>query len=314
VTGDDAVRATAWEHQTPDKWLGRVQAADRRAAGIAGAGQLQQLIEVISYGRRRLRRRAEQPNCLLSAAFGALVTTTSEPIFNVPGFVLAIIAICALVLAGQTWLLTDDDNTAFLYCFGFVPARYDGTPIPAGLCPRGTGAEAWTFVTYAFIHGDITHLTMNAIWFLPFGSAVARRFGTLRALAFFAVTAVGGALMHLVTHWGEQIPMIGASGAVSGFMAGAIRFAFQRGGPLAMFRTNDPAAYFVPAAPLAAALQDSRIVAFLLMWFGLNLVVGLLGTGVPGDDQTIAWEAHIGGFLAGLLLFPLFDPVPARAA
>ena len=178
------------------------------------------------------------------------------------------------------------------------------------MCPLGTGAEVWTFVTYAFLHGDITHLAMNAIWFLPFGSAVARRFGTLRTLGFFAATAAGGALMHLVTHWGEIVPMIGASGAVSGFMAGAIRFAFQHGGPLAMFRSDNPRAYFVPAAPLTSALRDSRILVFLVVWFGLNVLVGVLGVGAPEGEQTIAWQAHIGGFLVGLLLFPLFDPVP----
>ncbi len=239
------------------------------------------------------------------------MTRPSDPLFNVPGVVLAIIAICALVLAGQTYMLTDDRS--FIACFGFVPARYNGTALPAWMCPAGTGAEIWSFVTYAFLHGDITHLTMNAVWFLPFGSAVARRFGSLRTLAFFAATASGAALMHLVTHWGEVIPMVGASGAVSGFMAGAIRFAFQHGGPLTVFRPGDPAAYLVPAAPLSSALRDPRIVVFLAVWFALNLLAGVVGIGAAGEeDQTIAWEAHIGGFLAGLLLFPLFDPVPAN--
>lgn len=108
--------------------------------------------------------------------------------------------------------------------------------------------------------------------------------------------------------------MIGASAAVSGFMAGAIRFAFQRGGPLAMFRSEDPAAYLVPAAPLSAALRDPRILIFLLAWFGLNLLFGVGSVGVPGGEQSIAWQAHIGGFVAGLLLFRLFDPVPSQPA
>jgi len=244
---------------------------------------------------------------------GVLVTRTSEPIFNIPGIVLAIIAICALVLAGETYLLTDDEaNNTFLYCFGFVPARYDDSPLAGGL-PGGLGAAIWTFVTYAFIHGDITHLAMNSIWFLPFGAAVARRFGNLRVLGFFGATAAGGALMHLATHAGDTTPMIGASGAVSGFMAGAIRFAFQPDGPVDMFRSDDPAAYFVPAAPLSSALRDSRIMAITVAWFGLNLLIGLLGVDAPGGES-IAWEAHIGGFAAGLLLFPLFDPVPAQTA
>jgi membrane associated rhomboid family serine protease len=245
---------------------------------------------------------------------GVCVTKNSEPIFNVPSIVLAIIAICALVRAGEEFLLTSGEDIAFIYWFGFVPARYDSSLLPPGVViPGGIGAAIWTFVTYAFIHGDITHLGMNAIWFLPFGSAVARRFGNLRVLAFFATTAAAGALMHLFTNWGAPIPMIGASAAVSGFMAGAIRFAFQHGGPLTMFRDNDPAAYRVPAAPLLAALRDSRIVIFLLAWFGLNLLFGVIGVGSPSGEQSIAWQAHIGGFMAGLLLFPLFDPVPTQA-
>jgi membrane associated rhomboid family serine protease len=240
------------------------------------------------------------------------VTRTSEPIFNVPAIVLAIIGICVLVLVGEELLLSNEEDIAFLYYFAFVPARYSKSLLPEGSFPGGAGADIWTFVTYAFIHGDITHLGMNSVWFLPFGSAVARRFGNWRVIGFFAVTAAAGALTHLVTHWGELVPMIGASAAVSGFMAGAIRFAFQRGGPLAMFRNEEPAAYLVPAAPLSFALRDPRIMVFLVAWFGLNLLFGIGSIGLPGGEQTIAWQAHIGGFVAGLLLFPLFDPVPAQ--
>jgi len=240
------------------------------------------------------------------------VTKASEPIFNVPAIILAIIGICVLVLVGEELLLSNEEDITFLYSFGFVPARYDGSSGPEGGFPGGAGADIWTFVTYAFIHGDITHLGMNSVWFLPFGSAVARRFGNLRVIVFFAATAAAGALTHLVTHWGELTPMIGASAAVSGFMAGAIRFAFQRGGPLAMFRHEEPAAYLVPAAPLSLALRDPRIIVFLVAWFGLNLLFGIGSIGLPGGEQSIAWQAHIGGFVAGLLLFPLFDPVPAQ--
>ena len=155
---------------------------------------------------------------------------------------------------------------------------------------------------------------MNLVWLLPFGSAVARRFGSARFLAFFAVTAAAGALTHLLTHDGEMQPMIGSSAAVSGFMAGAIRFAFGPGGPLAMFRSEDAGAYKVPAPPLTVALRDRRIMVFLVAWFGLNLLVGTGVVPVPGVDESIAWQAHIGGFIAGMVLFPLFDPVPPPAA
>src|SRR5262249_56109530 len=120
--------------------------------------------------------------------------------------------------------------------------------------------------------------------------------GRLRVRGVFVARAGGGALMHLVTHWGELVPMLGASAAVSGFMAGAVRFAFQRGGPLTMFRSDGPAAYLVPAAPLSAVLRDPRILIFLLAWFGLNLLLAIISLDLPGGAQTIAWQAHIGGF------------------
>jgi membrane associated rhomboid family serine protease len=261
--------------------------------------------------RRGLATNGRTAYCCLPL-LGALVTKISEPIFNVPPIVLAIIGICILLLAGEELLLSNEEDITFLYYFAFVPARYDSSLLPAGSFPGGVGAQIWTFVTYALIHGDISHLGMNSVWFLPFGSAVARRFGNLRVIGFFVVTAAAGALAHLLTHWGEFKPMIGASAAVSGFMAGAIRFAFQHGGPLTVFRSEDPAAYLVPAAPLSAALRDPRILIFLLAWFGLNLLFGIGSVGVPGGDQSIAWQAHIGGFAAGLLLFRLFDPVPAE--
>jgi len=68
----------------------------------------------------------------------------------------------------------------------------------------------------------------------------------------------------------------------------------------------------VPAAPLSSALRDARIIVFLVAWFGLNLLFGISSIGVPGGEQSIAWQAHIGGFVAGLLLFSLFDPVRAQ--
>jgi membrane associated rhomboid family serine protease len=237
---------------------------------------------------------------------------SSEPIFNVPAVVLSIIVVLVLIQAGREWLLTDDENLDFLLYFAFIPARYDTSLLGTESFPGGLGAQIWTFLTYAFLHADFVHVGVNSIWFLPFGSAMARRFGTWRFLAFFAVTAIAGAALHLVTHARELLPMIGASAAVSGLMAGSLRFVFQVGGPLGMFRTNDEAAYRVPAAPLTVALRDPRIVVFLVAWFGLNLLFGIGAPSLPGTEQSVAWQAHIGGFVAGLILFALFDPVPPR--
>ena len=66
----------------------------------------------------------------------------------------------------------------------------------------------------------------------------------------------------------------------------------------------------MPAAPLTSSLQDPRVLAFLLVWFGVNLLFGLGSISMAGVEQAIAWQAHIGGFLAGLLAFAAFDPIP----
>ena len=92
-------------------------------------------------------------------------------------------------------------------------------------------------------------------------------------------------------------------------MAAAIRFAFQRGGPLRLIGNNQDDAYRVPALPLRAVLRDMRALVFLGVWFGLNLVFGIGSIGLDGAEQPIAWQAHIGGFLAGLIGFAAFDPI-----
>lgn len=232
-----------------------------------------------------------------------------EPLFNIPSVIMVVLAALALVHIVRTMLLTNAQDIEFLLTFAFIPARYDSSIVPGGVLPGGFAADVWTFVTYALIHADWMHFGVNALWLLPFGSAVARRFGSLRFIAFFVVTAAAGAAMHLLTHAGEEAPMIGASAAISGLMAAAMRFAFQHGGPLGMLRAEDDRAYHVPALSLAGVFSDAQVLMFLAVWFGINILFGLGSIPVTGADQTVAWQAHIGGFLAGLLLFSWFDPV-----
>lgn len=197
-----------------------------------------------------------------------------------------------------------------LWAFGFVPARYE-TTLMAEQIPGGIGARVWSFVSYALLHADLAHIGFNMLWMLPFGSAVARRFGGVRFFLFLAVTSAAGALAHLLTHAHELAPMIGASAAVSGTMAASLRFAFQRGSFLSFRRSFDAdAAARIPALSLSRALRNGRVLAFIGVWFVLNLVTGLGAIAIGTSAQSIAWQAHVGGFLAGLLLFSLFDPVP----
>lgn len=235
---------------------------------------------------------------------------TREPVFNIPSIVIILLAVLAAIHAIRTLLLSDATNVEFLLTFAFIPARYDSQAVLGGILPGGGAAEVWTFVTYSLIHANWTHLGVNSIWLLPFGSALARRFGSVRFVAFFVVTAAAGAALHLATHAGEPAPMIGASAAISGTMAAAMRFAFQRGGPLNFLRRNDDTDYRVPAIPLTGVLREPSVLAFLAVWFGVNLLFGLGSLPIAGENQVVAWQAHIGGFAAGLLLFSWFDPKP----
>jgi membrane associated rhomboid family serine protease len=233
-----------------------------------------------------------------------------ERIFNVPLVVLVLIALLGLVHAYVVLALTGEQTDAFLLMFAFIPARYDPTVMSDIVWPGGWAADIWTFVTYAFIHGDVSHLVFNVVWLLAFGSPVARRLGTARFLLFMALGAVAGAAVHLAMHFGSWLPMVGASASISAAMAAAIRFAFQPGEPLALWRDPE-AVYRVPAAPLAQGLRDRRVIAFLLVWAGANFLFGWLGSvGMGGIQQAIAWEAHVGGFVFGLLAFAVFDPIP----
>lgn len=225
-----------------------------------------------------------------------------------PSIVTILVTIFAAIHALRMLVLSEPADLELLLLFAFIPARYDASLLAGGSVPGGLAADIWTFVTYAFIHGDVMHLGINAIWFLAFGSAVARRFEARRFLAFFALTAAAGAATHLALHAGEFVPMVGASAVISGCMAAAIRFVFQMGGPLSVFRRGDASAYRVPAIGLLAALRDPRILAFLGVWFGLNLLFGFGSLSVAGAAHAIAWEAHIGGFVAGLVGFAAFDP------
>jgi len=233
-----------------------------------------------------------------------------EPVLTLPGALTAYILLLAVIHLRV--LLPPDLENWTIDVFAFIPKRYDSTLLAIDF-PGGEGAKVWTFVTYSLLHANLTHLGFNVLWLLPFGSALARRFGAVRFFVFMAVTAAAGALAHLVTHEHAISPMIGASASVSGTMAAAIRFAFVQGSFLSFNRGDADAAARVPALSLTRALRNTRVLGFLAVWFGVNLVFGIGSIAIGAEGASVAWQAHIGGFLAGLLLFSLFDPV-SRAA
>jgi membrane associated rhomboid family serine protease len=222
---------------------------------------------------------------------------------NLPPVVLWLAVSFVAVHVTRQFLSQDLDEWVLL-AFAFIPARY--SEIGAQL-PGGEAARFWTPVTYAFLHANYLHLFVNIIWMASFGGALARRFGSVRFLLLSLIAAIAGAGLQYAMHSGDEALVIGASGAVSGMMAGTARFAFSPGGPLA--GGGSLAAFSVPAEPLAAVLRNGRAIAFILIWFVVNLIFGLAGGYVSGIGGPIAWEAHVGGFAAGLLVFSLLDPV-----
>lgn len=230
-----------------------------------------------------------------------------EPILTLPPALTAYVVL--LVVIHLRVLLPPEAENWTIDVFGFIPKRFDSTLLSVSF-PGGAGAKIWTFVTYSLLHANATHLGFNVLWLLPFGSALARRFGAVRFFLFMAVTAVAGALAHLLTHEHDVTPMIGASASVSGTMAAAIRFAFVQGSFLSFRRGDADTAAKVPALSLARALSNPRVLAFLAVWFGVNLIFGIGAIAIGVEGASVAWQAHIGGFFAGLLLFSWFDPVP----
>jgi hypothetical protein len=145
--------------------------------------------------------------------------TPHEPILTLPGALTAYVVLIAAIHL-RVLLPVELENWT-IDVFGFIPKRYDSTLLNITF-PGGAGAKVWTFVTYSLLHANLSHIGFNVLWLLPFGSALARRFGAVRFFGFMAVTAAAGALAHLVTHEHAIAPMIGASASVSGAMAAAM--------------------------------------------------------------------------------------------
>lgn len=230
-----------------------------------------------------------------SAAVGrAAERPRREPVFNMPPVVLAIIGVCAAVFLAQSYLLTPDRSLDLIRYGAFVsPVVYVAEH----------GLDVWAFTspfTYTLLHGSFLHLAVNMVWLAAFGSPLENRLGASRFTVFFFVTGLAAAFFFCALHPYAQAPLVGASGAISGMMGAAARFAFR------IDRTSGKAAFAGAPLPFRLVWRSRSVVAFLAVWMVINLVTGLVGV-VPGNEDQIAWEAHIGGFLAGFFGLRFFD-------
>lgn len=228
-----------------------------------------------------------------------------EPIFNVPGVVLAVLAIMVAVHVGRL-MLSPDDDLWLVYALAFIPARYQGL---ASEIPGGDVASWTSWITHMFVHGDIVHLGFNAVWLLAFGGAIAPRIGAARFLAFAAFCGIAGAATFLIVNPGSINPVIGASGAISGLMGGTLRFFFSAIDQGGLHELRDPT-HPVRLMSVRETLTDRRVLFATAALVGINLLM-LVGLGSDLTPGRIAWEAHLGGYFAGLLGFGFFDFKPA---
>jgi membrane associated rhomboid family serine protease len=221
----------------------------------------------------------------------------SQPFLRLPMGV-GILAGLLLLLYAVFSFLTPAIQDGILADYAFIPARYSPAFLAAHNADAGSLlARALPFITYIFLHGSWMHVIVNTVWLLAFGPVVSRRFGVWRFLLFFILCGIAGAAVQLACNWGSPNPVIGASAAISGLMGAAFRLLGRDGG--GVFRPQ-------PMAPILSR----QILLFSAVWAGVNVIAGVTGLGTGPGVQLIAWQAHLGGYAAGLLLAGLFDPLP----
>jgi membrane associated rhomboid family serine protease len=172
---------------------------------------------------------------------------------------------------------------AFFASFALTPAHLTGSATPHAY---------GTVLTSMFLHGGLMHLLGNMLYLWVFGNNIEDACGHFRFLLFYVLSGVGAAAAQIAVNPDSQIPMVGASGAVSGIL-GAYLLLYPRARvlvllPLFIFLRF----FYVPAALL------------LVIWFALQLLSGWATLGQSGGG--VAFWAHIGGFATGLVLIPIF--------
>jgi membrane associated rhomboid family serine protease len=205
------------------------------------------------------------------------IPTRRTPVINYLLIAANIVAYVLLWLAGSK-------QEALVYQFALIPASFTGS------LSLGDVADLFTGM---FMHAGLLHLGGNMLYLWIFGDNVEDSLGAIKYLIFYLVGGVIASLAHILTNPGSQIPTVGASGAIAAVL-GAYLVLFPR----SRVATIIPLGYFVRVAMLPAF-------AVLGLWFVLQLFSGVLSLGGP-DVGGVAFWAHIGGFVAGVVIALLF--------
>ena len=200
----------------------------------------------------------------------------------------SLIAINMLIFFVQ---LIHSDPAKFNFYYGLVPARYTNSDISAYF---GFGHQVFSFISFMFLHGGFWHILGNMWSLYIFGDNIEDRLGHFRYLAFYILCGIASGLAHILFNLGSKVPVIGASGAISGVM-GAYFMLY----PKAKILTLIPIVFIPIFIELPAFL-------FLGIWLLLQFV-NAAGSGGSG----IAWWAHIGGFIFGMIILKWFEKIPS---
>ena len=207
-----------------------------------------------------------------------------NPTTHRPYVTLGLIAACILIFL---WQVSAPHHEEIVWVFGLIPAQLvgDEPTVPGGVSP------IVTVFTSMFLHGGWMHLGGNMLFLWIFGNNIEDVSGHLKFLGFYLLCGVGAALAQVASAPLSEIPMIGASGAVSGVL-GAYLLLFPR----ARVSTLVFLFIFVTVVRLRAWV-------LLGIWFGGQaLQAAITPPGSPG----VAFVAHVGGFVAGMLLIGFF--------
>lgn len=225
-----------------------------------------------------------------------------EPVFLLPGDVTAVIGVLVAIHLASTLVLNQAGLLQLIFWFAFQPLR-----IIAGLDnPSLAVPLIWTPFSHALLHASWEHLLVNVAWFAIFATPVSRRYGAGPMLAIFFVSAAAGAALFAATSLYTNTYLIGASGGVAGLTGAAIRFIFQ---PVLVAQHPETGERVVLGRRLASFAdlwRDKRARFFTLIWVLVNAAVPLLPM-ITGMQVSVAWQAHLGGFFAGILMVGLFE-------
>jgi membrane associated rhomboid family serine protease len=211
-----------------------------------------------------------------------------NPSSRTPVVTIGFIGTCVIVSLWQ-FTLGPVGGQQIIYALGVVPAVLLGhANLPEGVA---IVPPSVTILTSMFMHGGLMHLIGNMLYLWIFGDNVEDSMGHGRFVVFYVLCGVAAVFAQALPEPRSDIPMVGASGAISGVL----------GAYLLLY----PHARVLVVIPLGFILQTMRIPAgiVLVLWFGLQLLSNVMAQ--PGTGG-VAFRAHIGGFVAGMALIALF--------